>query len=62
MGQFEVTDCVRFTETASERALAFELLAKIEQHATHPIAHALKRFSEANLDPRLCSDVVGFFI
>lgn len=43
-GQFEVSDCLLLDE--ANRAWAFDLLVKIEQHATHPIAQAIGRFSQ----------------
>ena len=51
MGEFQVCDYIVFSDDDDEetKELAFQLLARIERHATHPIAQALKRFSESHL-------------
>ncbi|KAH9258978.1 hypothetical protein BASA81_002598 [Batrachochytrium salamandrivorans] len=50
-GQFEVSDYLLLNE--ANRTWAFDLLVKIEQHATHPIAQAIGRFSQQQVEATL---------
>lgn len=47
-GRFAISSEISLTENVD---LAFELVVKIEEHATHPIAQALKEYAQTKLFP-----------